>query len=206
LAKQTITFWTGVVIINAGQAEANLVYTVRDDEGSTLDAVTEETLAAGAKRVFLVDQNRQDFGAGASWLTVEGDQPLNGYMLFGTYPPDDRFSGFQSVKLAGSNARNLCLPYLDESAAGGYTGVALVNPGPGNLARLRLIDVDGNEKERVDIPLSANQKLVNLASQLFDTPIEQGDKILVQSSQPVVAFEIFGRGAQTLGGILAISY
>ena len=206
LAKDTLTFWTGVVIINTGAATANLDFQIFDDAG--LDVLTADlpaTLLPGEKRAFLMDRNVKAFGEGASWLLVQSDQPLIGYMLFGTYPPeDDRFSGFQSVKQA---ANRLCFPYLDDSiAAGGLTGIALVNPGGATQIQLQLLNVDGQLKEQTQRSLGTKEKLVALVTNLFETTIEAGDKVIAQASQPIVAFEIFGRGTRTLGGVLAVAF
>jgi hypothetical protein len=126
-------------------------------------------------------------------------------MLFGTNAPADSFSGFQSVKTATTR---LCFPYLDESTReGGFTGIALVNPGVETFdVSLRLIDKNGRFKQGAVKTLSGNQKLVTLINDLFSTGIEAGDTVLARASQPIVAFELYGQGNRTMGGILAVAY
>jgi len=206
IAKDVTQFWTGCVVINPGQNAATLQTHVFNDTGETLQGPENRTLAAGEKHVVLVDRNTNGLAEGASWAVFESDQPIFGYMLFGSYAPDDRFSGFQSAK---TQAKTLCLPYLDYSTAdeGGWTGLALVNPQLGKASvRLELIASDGQKKDEAQITLESNQKWVNLANNTFEVDLEKGDSVLVFSDQPLSGFEIFGKSTKTLGGMLAFSW
>ncbi len=205
LAANIDVFWTGVVIINAGADPAETSFQIYNQAGEAIDGRQPETFAPGEKKTFLVDGNVQAFGLGAAWLTVSSDQPLLGYMLFGSYAPDDRFSGFQSVK---SGSSGLCFPYLDLSAQPeGYTGIALVNLSDvDGSVQLRLVDQFGAVKAQRDEPLAKKQKFVGLAKDLFAEPIAKGDKIFALGTTSLAGFEIFGLGAKTLGGILALAF
>jgi hypothetical protein len=209
LVADTESFWTGVVVINAGNEAATVSYTVFNAAGDEITGRDPEVYNPGEKRTFLADRNTQDFGQGATWLKVNSEQPLAGYMLFGTWAPGDSFSGFQSVK---NLSTRLCIPYVDAStpasiANGGFTGIALVNPSEENQVVLRLVDANGNQKQQSALQtLSKNQKLVTLVRNLFTQEIEEGDKVVVQSLQPIVGFALYGQGTKTLGGVLAVPY
>jgi hypothetical protein len=205
LARDTQQFWTGVVLINPNDGEQTVSFAVYNDAGQLLAGIPPLQLQAQEKKLFLVDRQRQDFGSGASWLKVQGSQDLLGYMLFGSYDPDDRFAGFQSVKQA---YEALCFPYIESAfQPGGYTGIALVNPNQSALAAtLEWVDGAGNIKQTLDLQpeLAAGQKFTGLVDVLFSGPFATDDKIVVRASQPVVGFELIGQGTKQLGGMLAI--
>lgn len=205
LARDTQQFWTGVVLINPNDEQQNVVFEVFNEAGQRLAGIPPLLLQGQEKKTFLVDKQRQDFGGGASWLRVKGSEGLLGYMLFGSYVPDDRFAGFQSVKQA---SRVLCFPYIESAfQGGGYTGIALVNPNESALAAtLEWVDGAGNIKQTLDLQseLAAGQKFTGLVDVLFTGPFAIDDKIVVRASQPVVGFELIGQGTKQLGGMLAI--
>jgi len=205
LAANTEIFWTGVVVINLGAETATATYQIYNAAGETIAGRDPEPLASGEKKTYLMDANTQAFGQGAAWLTVSADQPLAGYMLFGSFAPDDRFSGFQSVK---AGATGLCFPYLDLSTQPeGYTGIALVNlSDEDGSVMLQLVDQSGVVKAQRTEPLAKKQKFIALARDLFAADILNGDKIIALGTTSLAGFEIFGLGAKTLGGILALTY
>ena len=205
LAANTTVFWTGVVIINPHPNTASVNYRVYDAEGQVVAVPNPPTqLASGAKQIFLVDRNRQDLGAGAAWLEVESDLPILGYMLFGSYAPDDFFSGFQSLK---RGSQMLCFPYIEPLGSDQFTGIALVNLGSAETTvDLELVDRAGNTRAQISRDLGPKQKLVELARDLFTETFEIGDKILVHGSTDLAGFELFGAGRRTLGGILAMDF
>jgi hypothetical protein len=126
-------------------------------------------------------------------------------MLFGSYAPDDFFSGFQSLK---RGATRLCFPYLDQSTQnGGFTGIALVNPtDEETTVAFTLLSRAGAVKAQRSEVIAARRKYVALAGNLFPESIEIGDKIVAHGVATLAGFEIFGSGRTTLGGILAINY
>jgi len=206
IAAQTNIFWTGVVVINPNDTPVNVQYHIFDAEGNSVQAPEmETTIQPGVKKTFLVDQGTQDLGSGAAWLRIDGDQPILGYMLFGSSGGDDFFSGFQSLKRGSTR---LCFPYLDESLVeGGFTGIALVNPlDEATDIDIILVDRSGEEKARKTEPLAARQKFVALARDFFSETFENGDKIVIHCETILAGFEIYGRGRTTLGGILALDF
>ena len=206
IAADTNIFWTGVALVNPGDAPVQINYEIYDEFGMVVSAPDlATTIQPGAKQLYLVDQFVQQLGPGAAWLKVRADQQILGYMLFGSHVVGDFFSGFQSLK---RGFRRLCFPHLEETVTtGGFTGIAVVNPGDENTeVTIMLIDQSGNLKAQSQRPLGPKQKIVALAADLFSETFSFGDKIVVSGSSPLAGFEIFGLGRQTLGGILAIGY
>ncbi|MCB1053034.1 MAG: hypothetical protein H6510_15690 [Acidobacteria bacterium] len=205
IAKDTNQFWTGLVLINPQDELQTVHFSVYDDAGNLLPGIPDLDMVANEKKLFLVDKSRQDFGSGASWLRVDGEMPILGYMLFGSYAPDDRFSGFQSVK---TGSTTLCIPYVESAfMVGGYTGIALVNPNEQVCSvTLQWVAGDGTVKQSLDLAngLNPNQKYLALIDTLFQGPFSTNDKIMVHASLPVVGFELIGQGTKQLGGMLAI--
>ena len=206
LAKDINQFWTGVVIINPDETISNSIsYEVYNDNGTLQEDLEPEVLLPGQKKVFLVDQNRQDLGIGASWLKVNGEAPLLGYMLFGTYAPDDRFSGFQSTK---SLSKKLGFAFIESpQITGTWTGIAFVNPNDQeNALTLQLLDSSGVIKQESELTLQPRNKIARLTTDLFaNTTILDGDKIIVTGTLPLGGFELYGFQNKTLGGVLAIN-
>ena len=208
LAADTTNFWTGVVIVNPNGEAVNLTYRIYDSNGGSVSAPgLSSVLNGGEKVTFLTDQQNQQLGSGAAWLEVEGDQPITGYMLFGSPlgSGGDFFSGFQSTK---NGSTRLCFPYLDASLDdGGFTGVVLVNTeDTGTEITLSLVDSAGVIKDSQVQNLAGKQKFVALAGNLFSEPLARGDKIIASGETKLAGFEIYGVGRATLGGILAIEY
>ncbi|CAM2008168.1 hypothetical protein [Acanthopleuribacter pedis] len=204
IAGDTSRFWTGIVLINIGDVVTNVTVESYSADG---DLVTSQALEfnAGEKRTFLVSAGRFDFGEGAAWLRVVADQPMTGYELFGTLPPGDQFAGFETI----TNLSNrLAIPHTENGvSAGGWTGVALVNPADQTAnIQLRLVAADGTIKATKTETLNPKVKLVQLASNLFDSDIAAGDVILIESSENIAGFVLYGSGSQTMGALVAWPY
>ncbi len=205
IAGDTSRFWTGIVLINIGDSVTNVTVESYSAEGDLVERQTLPQFSAGEKRTFLVSAGRFDFGEGAAWLRVSADQPMTGYELFGTLPPGDQFAGFETITTLSNR---LVIPHTENGvSAGGWTGVALVNPTAQTAeVQLRLVGADGGVKETNTATLNANVKLVQLASSLFDSDIAAGDVILIESSQTIAGFVLYGSGSQTMGALVAWPY
>lgn len=205
IAGDTSRFWTGIVLINIGESVTNVTVESYSAEGDLVERQTLPQFSAGEKRTFLVSAGRFDFGEGAAWLRVSADQPMTGYELFGTLPPGDQFAGFETITTLSNR---LVIPHTENGiSAGGWTGVALVNPTAQTAdVQLRLVGADGGVKETKTATLNANVKLVQLASSLFESDIAAGDVILIESSQTIAGFVLYGSGSQTMGALVAWPY
>lgn len=199
IAADTQTFWTGIVVINVGNALSNVSFQAYNGDGALLGGGFEEFLQPGQKRVFLVDRNSQPFGEGAAWLKVSAGQNLVGYELFGTY--DDRFAGFESVSRLTDQ---LIVVHLEETITeGGWTGLALINPNENEVQlTLSLLDQNGENRETQNLTLSAREKFVGLVTTIFTNDIQEGDRIVILSTDMIAGFELFGFGQETMGSVL----
>ena len=87
--------------------------------------------------------------------------------------------------------------------SGGWTGLAIVNPNQESATlTLTLNSRVGVQKETTTQQVTAGNKLVALASNLFTSNFEAGDWILVHSDLPVAGFELFGYERKTLAAVL----
>lgn len=201
IAADVQSFWTGIVIINTSNSEQQVTIQAYDAAGFEVGSAIVESYTGSEKRTYLITGDQLPFGSGAAWIRVTSPGALVGYELFGTY--DDRFAGFESVR---SLSTTLALPHLEEaSRAGGWTGMAAVNPG-GTTAQLTISHYNrlGVLQGQVTRTLGQGEKLVALVATLLNEPIiEAGDWVLVQSDQAIAGFELFGFGQSTLAAILA---
>ncbi len=207
IAKDVNQFWTGCVVINPQEEDVTLDILVFNDEGEMLEGgPASEVLAAGAKKTVLVDRYHNGLAEGTSWAIFKASQPVFGYMLFGSYSPDDRFSGFQSVK---APSQTLCFPDTAMSTEeGGWTGLALVNNNSSeNQVRLVLLNEKGEEKGEVILTLAPMKKFIGLVKTVFQgQTLEKGDKVMAFAASPIAGFELYGKNKETLGGILAFPW
>ncbi|PIE89061.1 MAG: hypothetical protein CR997_13105 [Acidobacteria bacterium] len=207
IAKDVNQFWTGCVVINPQEEDVTLDILVFNDEGEMLEGgPASEVLAAGAKKTVLVDRYHNGLAEGTSWAIFKASQPVFGYMLFGSYSPDDRFSGFQSVK---APSQTLCFPDTAMSTEeGGWTGLALVNNNSSeNQVRLVLMNEKGEEKGEVILTLAPMKKFIGLVKTVFQgQTLEKGDKVMAFAASPIAGFELYGKNKETLGGILAFPW
>lgn len=198
IAKDVANFWTGVVIINSSNQESMVSITSTDSTGQLIGTF-EETYAPFEKKTYLVTASSVPFGTDSAWVRVQSSAPLVGYELFGTY--DDRFAGFESVRAL---ATSCAVSHLEDTVtSGGWTGLAIVNPNQESATlTLTLNSRLGVQKETTTQQVTAGNKLVALASNLFTSNFEAGDWILVHSDLPVAGFELFGYERKTLAAVL----
>ncbi len=195
-------WWTGIAIENVSTGTATVIFQPYDAEGAALTPVNYD-MAASQKLVKLVqsfwtDQGL-DFPTNTAWIkvsTVEGR--LIGYELFGTL--DD--AGYRL--LAGINAPatgelKLLYPHVD-SSDDFWTGVAAVNIGT-EAAVVSAVAYDNSGKLLKTITISdnlvPNQKIVNTVKAFFtddtnDGPPDGTTMVILESTQPIVGFELWG--------------
>ncbi|CAM2066507.1 BACON domain-containing protein [Sulfidibacter corallicola] len=205
IASDTSRFWTGIVVINLGESSADIQFEAFDTSGQLIGTGQVESFAAGEKRTFLVSSDSIPFGDDAAWLRVTSSFPMIGYELFGTWAPADQFAGFESI--SGLSNR-LAIPHTEDGVSeGGWTGVAIINPGSSAaVATARLVAADGTVKETQEVTIEPKEKLVQLVSTLFETSIAAGDVVLVESPENVAGFVLYGSGTTTMGALVAWPY
>jgi len=202
IARDTANFWTGIVAINPGSEPAEVEIRAYDVDGNLLDELTQRTFAPGEKVAWAVTDTSQPFGPGAAWLQLISDQPMTGYELFGTLGEADQWAGFEAVTDLGTR---LIVPHLEEGVRdGGFTGIAIINPNPTDLAlTLALVDASGVVKETALDTVAPFLQKLSIVSALFTSPIEEGDHVVVTGDLPMAGFELYGFSNRTLGAIIA---
>lgn len=211
IAQNLENFWTGIVVINLAESAAQIQIEAFSVAGVLIDGGMSLEFAPNEKKTFVVDRRvGLAFGEGAAWLKVTSATPVVGYELFGTIPSDDpegplvdQFAGMESIS---ELSNRLAFPHTEDAfTSGGFTGVALINPAttPADLT-LRLVSQDGTLKEtNQNLSIQPQQKLVELASNLFETVLAFGDIILVESTEKIAGFELYGAGTKMLGALTA---
>lgn len=168
IATNTSTFWTGMVYINVGTANAAITETYYDASGNVLATRTPDALAPNGKVTLLFDANTQDpVPAGSAWLKVESDQDLVGYELFGsaTGTADDFFAGLQ-----GNYTSNQVLDYGHFQASNSeWIGYVAVNVGTEAAGvTFHLMDASGAELAQATVAnVAPNEKITRLGADLF---------------------------------------
>ncbi|MDJ0839491.1 MAG: hypothetical protein QNK37_23425 [Acidobacteriota bacterium] len=203
IAQDTASFWTGVVVINLADVEANIQFQAYNTEGVLLDTITDLVFAPGEKKQWAVIGDTKPFGEQAAWLRVTSDQPMTGYELFGTVPAGaDQWAGFEAVTQLGTN---LVIPHTENGVTGGFTGIAIVNPNDSDLQlTFQLVGADGNLKTETQDTVLPFRKVVSLVSGIFaGTAIQEGDTVFVTGDKPMAGFELYGSPNRTLGAIIA---
>ncbi|NOZ12782.1 MAG: hypothetical protein GXO69_03925 [Acidobacteria bacterium] len=195
-------WWTGIAIENVSTGPATVTFQPYDAGGAALTPVSYD-MTASQKLVkvvqsFWTDQGL-DFPADTAWIavsTVEGR--LIGYELFGTL--DD--AGYRL--LAGINAPSggelkLLYPHVD-SSDDFWTGVAAVNIGTETASvTASAYDNTGKLLKTITISdsLAPNQKIVNTVKAFFTNDSDDGPPagttmVVLESTQPIVGFELWG--------------
>lgn len=128
VAADTQQFWTGLVYINVGASSARVTERYHGSEGQLLLERNRAGLASEGKVTLLVDQNGSALiPAATSWVSLESDQPLIGYELFGSTANTDQsfFAGLNGVYDSGTV---LEYPHFQISPTT-WTGIVAVNLG-----------------------------------------------------------------------------
>ena len=164
IATDTVNFWTGMVYINVGDADAAVTETFYDATGAVLKTVM-RTLAPNEKITLLFDANTQvDVPPGSAWLKVEADQNLVGYELFGG-TTNDFFSALQ-----GNYTSNEILDYpYYQAAADRWVGYVALNLGDATAdITFHAFDANGTELATTTVTgVGPNQKVTRVGADLF---------------------------------------
>jgi hypothetical protein len=157
-------WWTGIVIFNPNNQPANLAFQCHAADGTLLDTITPEPLAAGAN--LTEDPETLGLPEGTAWFAVESDVPLAGYVTYQALASNQ----FALVPLTGVDTVRGVFPKVDPD---GWTGIALVNPG----AETVVVDVfarsngGGDPVAESSFTMGPGQKLIGLAADFFDMDI-----------------------------------
>jgi hypothetical protein len=170
VATDTNQFWTGMLYINLGLADANITETFYDADGNVI-LQDQEVLGPNGKITLLFDfENQVEVPAGTAWLQVTADQDLIGYELFGTprISGNDTFTGLQG-NYGGGNV--LTYPYFTNDP-NEFTGIVALNLGDlVSDITFTAYDVSNQVLETVTIEgVAPKTKMVRVVEQIFTEP------------------------------------
>ncbi|MFB3906594.1 MAG: FG-GAP repeat domain-containing protein [Acidobacteriota bacterium] len=185
-------FATSLKLLNVGQSARNLVITPLDDQGKP-STVTTLSLSPGAARQ-LDAAEILHLPASASWvgtLRVEPDGPgIIGDVIF---VDSAAFSRASSLPLDNHTFTHAVFSQV-YNAVDFYTGLALHNPGAGTAQIL--VEVYSNQGARTgitSISLQPQARVSQLLPEFMPSTAGQvGGYVVVRSTQPVVAQQLFG--------------
>jgi hypothetical protein len=168
--------------------------------GDLLETVELTALASGATvavepaELFSPDTLTKDI-----WVTLAGSEPLAGLVEFGT---DDGLT-LVHLPLAESGSTDQVFSYVIADDFW-FTGLTLVNTSSGEAAvRLEAFNEDGHSLATVYESLPGFGKYVRLVADIFPAvPGSTIRQVRVNSTQPVLGFEIFG--SYTLSGMAGL--
>lgn len=194
VAADTANFWTGIAFVNTASEPASAILRAYSAAGSVL-AVENMNIESQGKRVGLAHQlfPGLDPSTPISWVHLETNDSVTGYELFGSNDGTDRrLAGLQAVAGGGTT---LVLPKVWVEPGLYWTGIAAVNLSPDSSATLTYTAYadDGTERGSAQRTIGPLQKDVALAENLFGGFVPYGTTwILLESTQPVAAFELIG--------------
>ncbi|MBP7866315.1 MAG: SUMF1/EgtB/PvdO family nonheme iron enzyme [Acidobacteria bacterium] len=190
-AAHSDLWWTRVNLLNAGAANHPVNLKLYDAEGALLETRILASLPAGS--LFAADLASLFSPAALSpdmWLTADSLSPLQGVLEFGTRDS----LAYVAMPMETAGFIDLIFPYVVVMGEW-YTGITLVNIGdaPAQL-RLDAYREDGGHIGTVDGVLASGAKYVRLVNQVFPAVSDptQIRFVKVTSTQPLVAFELFG--------------
>ncbi|GAB4220553.1 MAG: hypothetical protein Kow001_02990 [Acidobacteriota bacterium] len=187
--------FTQLKLINVSSGQRTLRLTPVAEDGTGMVPPLVRSLQPG--QVLLVDGGR-DFGLQSSSTVVgsvhvETDRPgILGDVLFGE---PGRIAFAASLPLQGSGYRSAVFSQV-ANLGDFFTGLALFNPGPGKAEiTLEVFTREGEFAGRRVLTLRAGERISNLLVGLVpETAGQVRGYIVLASSEPVMAQELFGTG------------
>jgi hypothetical protein len=201
IAKDTVNFWTGLTLVNTENTPQTCRIIAYSDGGAVLTSM-DLTLEASGKILSTVE-NLFPGVAGISWLEVEADRGIDGFVLFGDH---------QNTRLAGIPAANfltdlLIFPYMAHSDTA-WTGIAVLNIAQEDtLVHFQGFSKQGEILLEAEYLLPSKTKKVATIDALFPgqaIPPNLSYVTAHSGSKAINGFELFGSLEQgTLGKTMA---
>ena len=196
-----IGFFTGLKLINTSDATRNLTISAVDEAGETLGTPAGAELGPGESREldlgeFLGLGPAQGTSLLAGSFTVDANGPgVIGDVLFGN-PSDVAYAA--SLALVQERYTHAVFSQV-ANALGLFTGLAFFNPDAGTArVTVTVFDQGGNETGMHRFDLGPGQRLSQSLGELVPTTAGQiGGHIVVESTRPIVAQQLFGDLALT---------
>jgi C1A family cysteine protease len=184
------TWWTRLTVVNVGDAATAVDFVAINEAGQEADSYTLSALAPGA----LYTRDVADiFSAPALaqglWVQVNHEADLLGMLEFGTRDGLTHVT----IPMFGAGSPELIFPYVIQNDTY-YTGITLINVGSGPATvTLDAYNEDGGFLARRTVPIARLAKYVRLVAGIFDGITPATIRFIrVDSTQPLVGFELFG--------------
>ena len=189
VAKDTANFWTGITLVNTEDQTQTCRIKAYNDEGQVLSTL-DQTLNAKGKLLTTVE-NLFPTTPGISWLEVEADRGISGFVLFGDHG-NKRLAGFPAADFL---TNKLIFPYVLENATS-WTGIAVLNISAETVtAQVKGFSNKGVLLHQTEITLASKTKKVETATNLFPGQTLSPDLsyITVETATKALnGFELFG--------------
>jgi len=201
VAKDTANFWTGMTLVNTEDQEQTCQIKAYNDDGQVLASLNQRLDPQG--KLLSTVANLFPETAGISWLEVEADRGISGFVLFGDHG-NKRLAGFPASTYLTDE---LVFPYVNENQTS-WTGIALLNISEMDVsAEAKGYSDQGELLHQVAFNMAPKTKRVATVTNLFagQTLSEQLSYIVVKADKKAInGFELFGSLENgTLGATMA---
>jgi hypothetical protein len=200
LAQIPGDFFTDLKLLNTSSSQRSVRLTVIGDTGDNLAPPVSIQIPGSGAFEKSIDEvfPTVSFPAGSLHASADGDGVI-GDVIFGD-PAGLRYAAALSLQTQGFT-QAVFSQVVNTSAM--YTGVALFNPGtaPADV-QLLIFDSGGNQTGTASVTIPGGGRLSRTLDQL--APATNGQEkgyTVVRSSQPVIAQQVFGDGANLLSAI-----
>ncbi|BBB32115.1 hypothetical protein TTHT_0529 [Thermotomaculum hydrothermale] len=187
IPEETYHFWTGLVLDNVENKDANVNIMFYDAEGH-YEGLYNLTLKAGSKYKTLIKDIIPDSANTVCWAKIISDRKLVGLELFGTY--GDAICGYSLNEKPTTWG---VIPDI-KSDSTYWTGIGMVNVNTEEAnVTFKLRDSQGNVKATATIIIPPLGKYKAVVNDMFEnTEVETGDTITYSSDRPVIGVKVSG--------------
>ncbi|BBB32051.1 hypothetical protein TTHT_0459 [Thermotomaculum hydrothermale] len=173
IAYSKTLYWTGLIIGNPNNEEANIKIRFMGEDGSVIQ--TQHTKIPSLNRIVMLfaHQNTsnpplpEDIPEGTAWLDVYSDKPLTGFELFGGNDTT-KADYMEGIRATCEPFEKGVAPYIIDSS-NRWTGIAIVNSLSIPVsANLKLLSPSGEVVETKTLDFNPFEKKVDLLRNIFD--------------------------------------
>jgi hypothetical protein len=190
VAGDLALFWTGISVVNPNETTTVLTITAWDKNGSSLKNVLLELSGNGKWKGLISDLFPESLISSISHLTMDSDQKVLGFELFGTHNGNT----LAGLPFLNTPRKDQWLPFIVEGEEG-WTGIALYNPSDSMLTcTLTAHFSENRQKTDNDLSIPPHGKTLVLANDLWDC---QPEWIRIQSTSEFIGFTVFGDHKRT---------
>jgi hypothetical protein len=177
------TWWTGIVAYNPSITSCTLTITPFSKDGTSLSS---QTIPLAGQEKYIGTIQNLNFPEGTAWFRIVASSPITGFELFGTND-GKQLGGYTGVGISGTDG------VFAKNEKDGWTGIAFVNiEGSSVNVTITAYDDSGNIIDTETLNISAYEKVVDVAPNLFSQDISSATYIGYSSDGEVVGFQLNG--------------